>query len=75
MRLPETSKIHVSFHHEQNVKKSKTDVTDMLNFLDYFTVNVVNVKKHTSLFFKKEIVKTETVDFILLLSLFSSLCT
>ena len=52
MRLPETSKRHLSFHYVLNVKKSKTDVTDMLSFLDYYTVNVVNVKNHTS-FFKK----------------------
>ena len=52
---------------------SKMDVTDVLSFLDYYTVNGFNVKNHTS-FFKKS-VKTGTFDFIFLVSLFSSLGT
>ena len=44
MRLPEISKIHPSFNYIQNVKKSKTDVTDILSFFYYYTANAFCLK-------------------------------
>ena len=70
MRLPETSKIQVSFHHEQNVKKSKTDVTEILNFLDYYSEMLLMLKNIPLFFLKKKLLKLK-----LLISFYCCLCS